>query len=363
MASVSLSKRLSNSRYQNWVKASLAVLITKEGIEPFVKDELEQFQQKCLTDICNNQGLPSGTICTNCCTENVVKCPTKKICNYNNKSRKCSYHKNSATSFLPAGCPNKICNNFQTEIQKEHRFNGPSYKNTDATQWCINSWEVAKCFMPPDGYKDVVSASETDFNGVNSVIINCRCFQTKVTDDLSKNGNIFDKARKIGRDVRHSSKLEVEDKDLKQYFIDLHNLLSDTGHLKTNKYAKSAREKLSELKDDKLLIGKDDVRKVLDDVAKVAHDKIKTREENIKNELIEATRKSLATLESKEKVTLDELDNALKFAICVLENQTKVFLKRISAEADRKVKKIKNEFKSSESLKHQQINTKKKKNI
>jgi hypothetical protein len=51
--------------------------------------------------------------------------------------------------------------------------------------------------MPPDGYKDVVSASETDFNGVNSVIINCRCFQTKVTDDLSKKGNIFDKVRQI----------------------------------------------------------------------------------------------------------------------------------------------------------------------
>ncbi|XP_060598758.1 uncharacterized protein LOC132752446 [Ruditapes philippinarum] len=200
--------------------------------------------------------------------------------------------------------------------------------------------------MPPDGYKDVLSASETDFNGVNSVIINCECFQTKVTDDLSKNGNIFDKARKIGRDVRHSSNLEVEDKDLKQYFIDLHNLLSDTGHLKTAKYAKSAREKLSELKDDKLLIGKDDVRKVLDDVAKVAHKKIKTRAEKIKNELIEATRKFLATLKSKEKVTLAEIDNVLKSAIGVIENRTKVSRKRINTETDRGVKKLKIETKS-----------------
>jgi hypothetical protein len=191
MASVSLSKKLSNSRYNNWVKASLAVLITKEGIEPFVEDEIEQFQQKCLTDICNNQGLPSGTTCINCCTENVVNCPTKRICNVVNRT--CRFHRN----FLPAVCQKKICHNFNTEIQKAHRYNGPSYKNTDATQWCSKSWEVAKCFMPPDGYKDAVSASETDFNGVNSVIINCRCFQTKVTDDLSKNGNIFDKVRQI----------------------------------------------------------------------------------------------------------------------------------------------------------------------
>jgi hypothetical protein len=170
-------------------------LITKEGIEPFVEDEIEQFQHKCLTDICRNQGLPSGTICTNCCTENVVECPTNKICNV--KYRKCSYHKNSATSFLPAGCPNKICDNFKTEIQKAHRYDVPSYKNTDATLWCRKSWEVAKCFMPPDGYKDVASVSETDFNGVNSVIINCGYFQTKVADDLSKNGNIFDKVKQL----------------------------------------------------------------------------------------------------------------------------------------------------------------------
>ncbi|XP_060603538.1 uncharacterized protein LOC132756475 [Ruditapes philippinarum] len=245
MASVSLSKKLSNSRYNNWVKASLAVLITKRGIEPFVKDEIEQFQQKCLTDICNNQGLPSGTICTNCCTENVVKCPTNKICNI--KQRKCSYHKDSATTFLLAGCPNKICHNFKTEIQNAHRYNGPSYKNTDAAQWCSKSWEVAKCYMPPDGYKDVVSASETDFNGVNSVIINCECFQTKVTDDLSKNGNIFDKGREIGKAVRHAPILEVVDKDLKQYFIDLDNLLSDTGHLISDNNAKLARKRLSEV--------------------------------------------------------------------------------------------------------------------
>ncbi|XP_060556023.1 uncharacterized protein LOC132716718, partial [Ruditapes philippinarum] len=235
MASVTLSKKLSNSRYNNWVKASLAVLITKEGIEPFVEREIKQFQQKCLIDICNNQGRPSGTICTNCCTEKVVNCPGKRNCNVVNGT--CRIHGNS----LPP-CPNKICHYFKTEIQKSHRYNGPSYKNTDATQWCSKSWEVAKCFMPPDGYKDVVSASDTDFNGVNSVIINCRCFQAKVTDDLRKKGNIFEKGREIGKAVRHAPILEVVDTDLNQYFIDLDNLLSDTGHLN----AQLARKRLSE---------------------------------------------------------------------------------------------------------------------
>ncbi|XP_060560580.1 uncharacterized protein LOC132720451 [Ruditapes philippinarum] len=357
MASVSLSKKLSNLRYNNWVKASLAVLITKEGIEPFVEEEIEQFQQKCLTDICNNQGLPSGTICTSCCTENVVKCPTNKICNV--MHRKCRYHKDSATTFLLAGCPNKICHNFKTEIQKAHRYNGPSYKNTDATQWCSNSWEVAKCFMPPDGYKDAVSAPETDFNGVNSVIINCRCFQTKVTEDLSKNGNIFDKGRDIGKVVRHAPILEVDDKDLKQYFIYLDNLLSDTGHLISDNNAKLARKRLSELQNDTLLIGKDDVRKVLDDVAKIAQDKIKAQcdefnrdAEKRKLNLIETTQKSLETLENKEKITLAELGKVLKSSIDEIEKLTKDSLQKINTETDKAVKKMKIESESGISLIH-----------
>ncbi|XP_053382092.1 uncharacterized protein LOC128549472 [Mercenaria mercenaria] len=274
MATPLYSSKLSGSKFKNWIKAGLGVLYTKQGIEPFVYDEIEQFQQKCLSDICNNNGLVAGTTCSSCCTENVIVCPTNRICNVGRG--KCKFHRNSATQYLLAGCPNKICHNFKKEIQNAHRFCGPSYKNTDASQWCSNAWEVAKCFMPPDGYKDVTDAAETDFNGINSVIINYKAFQAKVQDDLSKKSNIFEQGREVGKAVRHSPQLEVEDTDLQQYFTDLQNLLSDPAYLSANKAAQNAKTKLQQLQNDTLIIGKDDIRDVLDDVAKAVQDKIRT---------------------------------------------------------------------------------------
>jgi hypothetical protein len=184
---------LSKPKFLNWVKAALAVLFTKEEIEPVVCDEIVQFQQKCLRDISISNGLSARSTCSSCNTENIVVCPTNRICNVNRG--KCGYHRNFSTKFHPSGCPNKICHNMRSEIQKAHRFYGPSFKNTDATQWCSNPWEIAKCFMPPDGYKDVMSAVDTDFNGIISVIVNFKGFETKINDDLSKKNNIFDKVQ------------------------------------------------------------------------------------------------------------------------------------------------------------------------
>ncbi|XP_060577430.1 uncharacterized protein LOC132734659 [Ruditapes philippinarum] len=235
----------------NWVKAQLAVLYTKEGLEPFVCNEIQQFQLKCLDDICYSNGLLSGTLCSSCCTENLVKCPTNKICSVGRV--KCRYHRNAATRFNPAGCPNKICHNFKTEIQNVHRYSDPSYKNTDATQWCGYFWEVAKCFMPPDGYADKASAAETDFNGIISIILNHKAFQGKIKEDLNNKTNIFERARDIGRNVRHSSKPEVEDSDLKKYFHLLRQLLSDPGYLAKDTHAQDAKNKLTELENGTLV--------------------------------------------------------------------------------------------------------------
>ncbi|XP_060561957.1 uncharacterized protein LOC132721643 [Ruditapes philippinarum] len=307
----SYSPKLLEKKYNNWVKSQLAVLLTKEGIEPFVCNEIKQFQLKCLDDICYQNGLFSGTLCSNCCTENVIKCPTNRICNVGRG--KCSYHRNAATRYNPAGCPNKICHNFTTEIQNVHRYSGPSYKNTDASQWCSNFWEVAKCFMPPDGYKDKTSAAETDFNGIISVILNYKDFQGKIHENLNNKANMFEEAREIGRKVRHSSTLEIEDTDLQKYLKLLQKLLSDKVYLATDTHAQNAKKKLTELENDILIIGKDDVRKVLDYVAKAIQDKMKAgldeQYDRIKLDMIKRKQEDLLSLQSQLK---DEADASVK---------------------------------------------------
>ncbi|XP_060570334.1 uncharacterized protein LOC132728672 [Ruditapes philippinarum] len=318
----SYSPKLLEKKYNNWVKAQLAVLFTKEGVEPFVCNEMQQFQLKCLHAIWYLNGLFSGTCCSSCCTENVVYCRTDNICKV--KHGKCTYHRNVATKYNSSGCPNKICHNFKTEIQNAHRYNGPSYKNSDGTQWCSNFWEVAKCFMPPDGYKEKASASETDFNGIISVILNHKDFQGKVHENLSNKTNLFEEARVIGRNVRHSPKLEIEDSDLQNYFQLLQNLLSDPAYLGTNTHAQNAKQKLIQLENDTLVIGKDDIRKVLDDVATAIQDKMKAglddQYDKIKLDMIRRKHEDLLSLESKTSEGMTQIQNKTDASVKILND-------------------------------------------
>ncbi|XP_060569393.1 uncharacterized protein LOC132727824 [Ruditapes philippinarum] len=327
----SYSPKLLEKKYNNWVKAQLAVFFTKEGVESFVCNEIKQFQLKCLNYICYSNGLLSGTSCSVCCTENLVKCPTNRICNV--WRGKCAYHRNVTTRYNSFGCPNKICDNFKTEIQNAHRYNGPSYKNSDATQWCSNFWEVAKCFMPPDGYKEKASASETDFNGIISVILNYKDFQGKIRENLNNKTNLFEEAREIGRNVRHSSKLEVEDSDLQKYFKLLQQLLSDPVYLATDTHAQKANQKLIQLENDTLVIGKDEIRKVLDDVATVLQDKMKAglddQYDKIKLDLIRRKQEDLLCLESKTAEGMTQI-----------QDKTDASVKRLNDERNKEVDTI-----------------------
>ncbi|XP_053382737.1 lamin-1-like [Mercenaria mercenaria] len=201
--------------------------------------------------------------------------------------------------------------------------------------------------MPPDGYTDATNAAGTDFNGIISVIMNYEAFQSKIHDDLSKKYNIFEQGRDVSKVVRHCPKLELEDTDLQQCFSVLQSLLSDPAYLSANTDAQNAKTKLLQLQNDTLVIGKDDIRKVLDDIAKAVQDKIKTEmneymkeAEKKKLELINVTNKSVKAIGNQGKISIAELDNALKSAIDVIEKQTKESLKKVQAEADKGVNKL-----------------------
>ncbi|XP_060581121.1 uncharacterized protein LOC132737791 [Ruditapes philippinarum] len=337
---------LSKPKFLNWVKAALAVLFTKEEIEPVVCDEIVQFQQKCLRDISISNGLSAGSTCSSCNTENIVVCPTNRICNVNRG--KCGYHRNFSTMFHQSCCPNKICHNMRSQIQKAHRFYGPSFKNTDATQWCSNPWEIAKCFMPPDGYKDVMSAVDTDFNGIISVIVNFKGFETKINDDLSKKNNIFDKGRNVGKDVRHSPKLEVEDADLTQYFTILNDILTDPGFIALNKAPNNAIQKLAKLQLDELIIGKDVVRTVLEDVGNAIQEQIrneidefeqKTEKQNL--ELIEIINLKVKDIEDEGNISFSKLKDTFTSSIDALEAKVQKAIQEIEEQKTKEERKLK----------------------
>ncbi|XP_052773278.1 uncharacterized protein LOC128212071 [Mya arenaria] len=239
----SYSGLLKEEDAQNWIKASLALQITKEGLEDFVEDGLQCVHSDIYNSVRSANCLPKGAHCTTCFTENLLQCPTRIKCNM---SRICKFH--TVNRYKP--CPNNICEHARDEIIQRHRFSGPSWKNTNADNWCTSPWEIAKCFLPPDGYKTVPSIQNSDFNGVISLLINCKDFEGKLSFNVLTKSHLLTELRKIGRAVRHSSSLKVTGANLHDYLNKLRTLLNDSKELANRPDAKRAVDELDNLESD-----------------------------------------------------------------------------------------------------------------
>ncbi|KAH3780890.1 hypothetical protein DPMN_158715 [Dreissena polymorpha] len=264
----SIAKIFDDQEKTNWLKAWLALDITKIGLQDFIKREIKNFQSSILQSVASNVGLSTYSICRSCLTANLLKCPSKGICNKSQINPVCKLHDTPTKQRRP--CPNRICDAVCKEIIQAHRYNGPSWNNTSAEQWAINHWEVAKCYMPPDGYIRVCCIEDTDFNGVVSVVLNCKYFDNSFSFSLAphqqKASCLLTKARDISKAVRHSSDLKVTNTDLQDYFRTLVNLLSDSRVLLHDSGAQDAVRKLNQLENDPLYISELDTCQLLKDI-------------------------------------------------------------------------------------------------
>jgi hypothetical protein len=179
--------KLNTESFIYWLKLGLAIQYTKEAIEPAIINDTDQFQEEILKDVYTKKGVCRGTTCCSCRTENLVPCPTRDFCTKGKKAQ-CKVH--SQPGNQNRVCPNNICDTFMYKIRDEHRYFKPSWKNCNAERLCAEPIQIAKCFMPKDGYADVTSFDDVDFNGVLNVIINNKRFQAKFADDLSNSKNI-----------------------------------------------------------------------------------------------------------------------------------------------------------------------------
>ncbi|KAH3812554.1 hypothetical protein DPMN_140989 [Dreissena polymorpha] len=152
----------SDKETNNWFKMCVALNMTKEGLTNFVET------------IINKVHAALGSSCGLCSIEQLMACPTQGLCK-KTKQNSCVFHK----SYLPQPC--QICNKVKLGITSFHRFSCPSWKNTKAQGWKTDWWEIAKCYLPPQGYTDVSSVQESDFNAVINIILNCKEFQNYVS--------------------------------------------------------------------------------------------------------------------------------------------------------------------------------------
>ncbi|XP_052225689.1 uncharacterized protein CXorf38 homolog isoform X11 [Dreissena polymorpha] len=230
----------------NWLKTWLALNITKDGLHEFVDREVKQFQTGIYHNITSTLGVSANTTCTGCLTANILPCPTQGVCKKRGRKSCKSIHDTPRKQHRP--CPLSICEAVRDHIKNDHRFDGPSWKNTCAEQWACNHWQIGKCFMPPDGYIGVTSIRDTDFNGVISVMLNCIHFDNLMSFSIapmSVSPCLLTKARDIGKAVRHSPSCEVTDSDLNDYFNTLETLLKDSKTLANDSSAQDAVSKLN----------------------------------------------------------------------------------------------------------------------
>lgn len=246
-------EKFRDKTFQCWIKASLGLCITREGLLDFVKKVVSEFHRESLRKALSAEEIEQGEVCTNCHKENILKCPTKSLCKL--KAGKCFIHDKEQWQVRP--CPKNICDVLRDEIIKAHSFHNPSWKNTNAEQWCTNAWEFAKCYMPPDGYLEVKSIEDTDLNGILSVMTNLKRLKRKIS------AAHLDEVRVIGKQVRHCPNLSLEEKAIDEYLDKMMMLFALSDGLLHESSA--TVEKLKRLKTNDLVISTNDVYRVLTD--------------------------------------------------------------------------------------------------
>ncbi|KAH3783299.1 hypothetical protein DPMN_161234 [Dreissena polymorpha] len=150
----------------NWLKAWLAIDISKSGLEQFVENEAKTLHGNIYNAVWAS--VQAQVSCTGCHIANLLICHSQGICNKRGAyGLRTSMHHTALKQ--PQPCPANVCNKVIDAIEKQHRFLNPSWKNIKANYWTSNPWEIAKAYLPPDGYTENISVRDTDFNGIISL--------------------------------------------------------------------------------------------------------------------------------------------------------------------------------------------------
>ncbi|WAR31358.1 hypothetical protein MAR_033900 [Mya arenaria] len=222
-------------RAENWFRTIICRDATKTILTEFAEDFMLDFKKLARNEVVKRNNLRKSVSCSECSIVDLLPCPTDDVCWFENGV--CKFHVTR-----PKACPNRLCNGIVEYIIKSHRHQSPSWRNTESSLWFKNPWEIAKCFLPSDGYKDVNSAGETDFDGIVSVIQNCLTFENVFDQNLAQSENSLTKALAVSRGMAFRTSLHMTDEQMNCNMHIFESLLRDTNCLKERKATKEALE-------------------------------------------------------------------------------------------------------------------------
>ncbi|XP_045213053.2 uncharacterized protein LOC123563941 [Mercenaria mercenaria] len=310
--------KLTDTHFQNWLKSMLAVNITRDGIEDQVKNVIGKFHEDVLNEIFEQEQIENSDFCSSCSIENILPCQTKFMCSV--KSGACKFHCAADKKYKP--CPKNVCHKFRDKIRQFHRHKFPSWSNTCPHRWCTDSWEIAKCCMPPSAYSKVMSSNETDLNGLLSVLMNHSRFENEVDEAACI------EARECGNKVRHCANLLFDDTEVHRILQTFITCLSSSQCLADNVTAKQAVTKLEKLKNDTLPIALHDVTNVLRDA------------------IDEHTRLSLQSMEDAQLKVIDQIEEKFMKEKNVMYQSIKNAFAAVKVELEQKALDMRKEYSS-----------------
>ncbi|XP_053379766.1 uncharacterized protein LOC123527746 [Mercenaria mercenaria] len=250
----------SRKLYQNWIKGGLGLKIVKEGISPYVREEVQNQHRDFL------KGLPSVG-CTSCALQDLkpdhscIKTKSSKTCPLGMK--KCLCLRNNLRP-----CPNSLCGKLYDKIVQSHRFQDPNWSNTDIGKWSTDFWEIAKCYINTPGYGDKSSAEETDCSGLLSMLINNFVFPFPIS--TSPPLDDFSRMRNTRNEIMHAPNLEISDADLQKYLTDMETLLGRIKH----PVAKSAADNIKTLQTSVIISAEDEKSLRLETLKELEREKV-----------------------------------------------------------------------------------------
>ena len=150
-----------------WYLVTSGLLSLKLGLVEFLKAHIELCHQEFLENIANSLGLASASEINGSDATWIQKIDV-------NKRFFCQSHKTGDIEACSLKCPNAARHKLLIEIKNLHRHKYPMWKNTKLipSQWILDPFEFAKCFLSALGYQHVTSVEELDPSGILSIMIN-----------------------------------------------------------------------------------------------------------------------------------------------------------------------------------------------
>ena len=282
MADEEWKKRLNDPGYKNWIKVSLALIQSKEALHDFTKNVIDDLHHDIKTRV------GSGT-CDGTC--NTPKCSAKE-----------------------PSCPS--CVKWVKEIKAQTKGTQIFWRNVDKSKWHDDPWEMAKCWMNPQGDKAsaaaVTAPDKTDLSGMLNLLINCKEFNGNHIKEIK----LAEHVRTVRNHLMHCASMSFEEAKMKDMIDQIIALLEDDKELKHLVICQKTVESIELLKDHEFELKKTD-----------EHVCIETA---LESHVLDAE-----AAESEEEIDKDMI---LKLSQLIMEN------KDLENKFDAKVTKLKEEY-------------------